>query len=193
MRRKGVAFGLLFLISACSLVWADEGDPESQFTNEDCDCTDLNMSLHRTQISQDRLECWYKAGEQTWIQPAYINIFSTAKAAQDAFNESTDPERTWGGVTIGQKREEIKKNIEEGYPYEDYYTIFEDEFTSNRASLVWSTNWNYQGWRIFIYKEHYIIGMRGEQFNSETEILDAMNTLEQCLRSVVDEKSRIQK
>ena len=188
MRRKGVAFGLLFLISTCSLVWADEDDPQSPFTNEDCECTGLNMSLHRTQISQDRLECWYKAGEQTWIQPAYINIFPTAKAAQDAFNESTDPERTWGGVTIGQKREEIKKNIEEGYPYEDYYTIFEDEFTSNRASLVWSTNWNYQGWRIFIYKERYIIGMRGERFDSETEILDAMNTLEQCLRSVVDEK-----
>ena len=45
---------------------------------------------------------------------------------------------------------------------------------------------------IFIYKDVYIVTIVADDFTSETEILHAMNTIEDCLKDVIDAKSEEQ-
>jgi len=106
-----------------------------------------------------------------------------SEEAQQAFDSSlniSDPDKA---VTFGRERENVLQAIEDGLGYR----IIEDEISDTRASFIWEDNGGIQGMRRFIYKNIYLSSMRGRDFESENEILHAMNTLEDCIKAVIDD------
>ncbi|KYK23265.1 hypothetical protein AYK21_02895 [Thermoplasmatales archaeon SG8-52-2] len=159
------------------------------FFEDDCNCSLSDMELTRTILDTNGrgVECWFKKAPKTWIQPMKISLLNSADEAQQAFDSQLIIPEPGQPGTYSLEKQNVYDAIDSGLNYQ----IVEDELTGTLFSFIWRDNRGFQGRRILIYNDVYILRIKGIDFESDTEIINTMNEAEACLKAVVDSKGSV--
>ncbi len=185
MKKICFYLGIIIILSSSWTVNSEDDIFIPHFTKEDCQCPDIGMNLTSDSYQNNMFGSVFKKSNEmnSPLLRHELWYYSSSSYTSEKFTYYLDP--TIGVRNLGYEQEHVTEYISEGKDYE----IIEEKIEDTYASFSWKDSSDYfNGKRAFILYDMYLCRMTAEHFTSESDVLDAMNTLEQCIRNVVTEK-----
>jgi len=193
-KNKRLAIGVIVLILLSSIIVTVGGDEDAghskHFTEEDCECDDLGMKQISAHAQWNEM---FKAifEDPTGYTEGYIGY--------EVWNYSIVPEKalTEFWERANRLQESFQNDKQKPHFEEEYHVVeatFEPPITSyiyGKSSIYWPNRPpRYKGSRIILYRCNYLITIWAKNFGSDQEIIQAFDTLEKCITTVLERRFR---